>query len=81
MNQTLFAMALALIFIGLFLLIVSTLLSVKEGEVKTKVGIAGFIGFVPFGFGTDRQVLYVAITLAITALVVFLVLSKILFKL
>ena len=39
------------IFLGIVLVIVSSLISAEKGE--TKVAVGGIIGFIPFGFAND----------------------------
>jgi uncharacterized membrane protein len=64
-----------LIFIGIFLIIIASLLGTEKGE--TKVAVGGFIGPIPFGFANDKNMLYIAIVLTIIMLMLslFLILS------
>jgi len=64
-----------LIFIGFVLVIIGFLiifLSSVSG-VKTKWAIGGFIGFLPFGFSNDPQMLKWVITITAIIAVVFIV--------
>ena len=55
------------IFLGIILIVVSSLISAEKGETKAAVG--GIIGFIPFGFANDKKLLYFVIGL--TAIMFF----------
>jgi uncharacterized membrane protein len=57
--------AIILIVLGFALLIISLTSLDKEGKVQTKSCFVGFIGPIPIGFGTDKQMLYIALTIGI----------------
>ena len=53
MTNNLFSIGIAIIFIGVFLIIISTLIQTKQSKMTTKVAVGGFIGPIPFGFSND----------------------------
>jgi len=65
--------------IGFILVIVGAIF--QASKAKTEVGIVGFVGPVPIGFGTSKNVLYLTIALSLIVLVIFLIINKgIIFK-
>ncbi len=60
-----------LIFMGMILVIISSLLSAGKGEVKVAVG--GFIGPIPFGWANDPRMLKWIIIISVVIAIVFLV--------
>ncbi len=73
MEQFLVLLGIALVFIGMVIIIIGSLLGTGKGEVK--VGIGGFIGPIPFGFASERGMLYLVIILTIVMFVVFVLMS------
>ncbi len=71
-----FFLYLGLVFVAIGILIIILFAVGKSGEGKAEVGVGGFIGFIPFGFATSKSTLYVAISLSIVCLAIFLVLSR-----
>ena len=68
--EQLIGIGILLIIIGFIIVFFGTLMGAKEGTSKTKVAVGGFIGFIPFGFGNDKQMVWFV---AILSLVLFLV--------
>ena len=58
------------IFVGFILVFIGALKAGKESTgTNTKVAVGGFIGFIPFGFGNDKNlVLFVTILSAVVFL-------------
>ena len=54
-------LGIGLIFLGIFLVIIFSFLSAEKGE--SKVAVGGIIGFIPFGFGNDKRVVWFVISL------------------
>lgn len=71
MQEKLFLIGIGLIFLGIFITIISSLLS---GSGKVEYGFGGFIGPIPFGWATNKNMLYaiIAITLIMFILTLFL---------
>jgi uncharacterized membrane protein len=46
------------------------------GETKTEVAVGGFIGPIPFGFATSRNMLYLTIALSAAMFAAFIILSR-----
>ena len=54
-----------IIFVGFLIVIIGLLNSSKEGYSKTKVAVGGFIGFIPFGFGNDKKLVWFVTILSV----------------
>ena len=54
-------LGIGLIFLGIFLVIIFSFLSAEKGE--SKVAVGGIIGFIPFGFGNDKRLVWFVISL------------------
>ena len=67
--QQLITLGILLVIIGFIIVFFGIIKAPKETS-KTKVAVGGFIGFIPFGFGNDRSLVWFA---AILSLVIFLV--------
>lgn len=66
--EQLIGFGILLIIIG-FIIVFFGALSGSKDSSKTKVAVGGFIGFIPFGFGNDKRLVWFA---AILSLVLFL---------
>ena len=65
---------LAFIIIGVLIVMLFAL--GKPGEGTTEVGVGGFIGPVPFGFATNKGMLYLVIALSVVMAAAFLVMGR-----
>ena len=63
--ENLVFIGLALVLIGVFVIIMGSLLSGGSGA---KIAVGGFIGPIPFGFGNDRNM--VVLSIAISAIII-----------
>lgn len=73
--EQLISFGVLLILIGFIIIIFGLLKAAKEGASKTKVAFGGFIGFIPFGFGNDKNfVLFVAV-LSLALFILWLIFS------
>jgi len=71
MNEKLFFIGIMLIIIGSFIIFVASLIDSKN----VKFAFGGFIGFIPFGFANDAQMLLILIILMILVLFFILVIK------
>lgn len=77
--QKLMLVGIAIIFIGIILLVISSLLSIQEkGKTKTEVAVGGFIGIFPFGFFTSKKAFWMWIVLAAVAIIFWIIARKLL---
>ena len=68
MNQPqLVGIAVAFIFIGIIILLIVSLMNAKQ---DSKFAVVGFLGFIPFGFGNDKRLVYLGIGIMV-ALAIF----------
>ena len=77
--EQLISFGVLLIFIGFIVVFAGTFLSAlkgsKETDSKTKVAIAGFIGPIPFGFGNDKNFVWLVTILSIALFLFWLFFS------
>ncbi|MBN2420718.1 hypothetical protein JXB27_00395 [Candidatus Woesearchaeota archaeon] len=58
-----------LVIAGVLLIVLGSLFqNSQNSETNTKYAVGGFIGFIPFGFGNDKRLMWVVV--GITALLV-----------
>ena len=62
---------LALIIAGMLLVVVGFVLLAAGKKAETRFAVGGFIGPVPFGFASDKEMLYIAIALTLFIAVFF----------
>ena len=74
--KSLVPIGIVLIFIGMIAVVIGSMSSVKASDKNTKVAIGGFIGFIPFGFANDRNMLYFVIGLSAFIFVLFIILAR-----
>ncbi|RLE39597.1 hypothetical protein DRJ17_00165 [Candidatus Woesearchaeota archaeon] len=68
-NQLTF-IGIVVIFLGIIILMASSLLLPKNKESNVKVSAVGVIGFIPFGFSTDKKLFIITLSLVL-ALMIF----------
>tara|TARA_B100000315_G_C14009447_1_gene333829 strand:+ start:44 stop:289 length:246 start_codon:yes stop_codon:yes gene_type:complete len=76
MNPNLTTLGILIILIGFALVFIGAMTNTQNKD--TKVAVGGFIGFIPFGFGNDKRMVWVLITLMGIALIFFFVTNFIL---
>ena len=64
------------IFIGFLLIFINSL---KSEKIETKGTVIGFIGPIPFGFGSDKQMIYFSLIISII-IILSIIISRIFFK-
>ena len=74
--RDLITIGILLILIGFALTFIGALQQTKESDGKTKVAVGGFIGPIPFGFGNDKQFMYVIIVLSLFFFLLWFFLRK-----
>jgi len=73
MDNVFIFVGIGLIFLGILVLIIGSILGGHEGKVE--YGIGGFIGPIPFGWASSRPMLYVVIALSVLMLIAFFVMG------
>ena len=58
---------------GFIIVFMGMLQAAKEPGSKTKVAVGGFIGFIPFGFGNDRNMVWFAAILSLVLFVIWII--------
>jgi len=64
------------IFIGFLLIFINSL---KSEKIETRGAVIGFIGPIPFGFGSDKQMIYFSLIISII-IILSIIISRIFFK-
>lgn len=62
------SIGIAMILLGFFLVFVGSL----TGKGDSKVAVGGIIGFIPFGFGNDPQLVKIAIIISAVLAIIFI---------
>tara|TARA_Y100000310_G_scaffold231819_1_gene234531 strand:- start:9631 stop:9882 length:252 start_codon:yes stop_codon:yes gene_type:complete len=75
MTYNLTSIGILVILIGFALVFIGAMTQSFSGKSDTKVAVGGFIGFIPFGFGNDKRMVWVLITLMAIALVFFFIMN------
>lgn len=75
MYNNLTSFGILIILIGFALVVVGALTSPNK---DAKVAVGGFIGFIPFGFGNDKQMVWSLIVLTVSLMIFFFVANFIL---
>ena len=60
-----------LIIIGFIAIFIGSLNASKDS--KTKVAVGGFIGFIPFGFGNDKNLVWLATIISVVMVVLWFI--------
>ena len=71
LQENLVLVGFAVVFIGIIIIVIASLLGAKESGTKVNVGIGGFIGIIPFGFANSKEMLYLTIAITLAVFVVF----------
>ena len=58
---------------GFIIVFIGMLQAAKEPSSKTKVAVGGFIGFIPFGFGNDKNLVWFAATLSFVLFAIWII--------
>lgn len=61
MQVNLVSLGVLFVFVGFLLLVVGSFSGAKAGE--SKVAVVGLLGPIPFGFGNDRRLFFIALAL------------------
>lgn len=75
--QYLVSLGSVLIFIG-FIIVAIGLLSSKDSN--TKIAVGGFIGFIPFGWGNDKKLVWFVTVFSLALFLFWLLLNFRIFK-
>ena len=73
--QQIINIGIIVIFVGFIIVFFGLLNASKEGTSKTKVAVGGFIGFIPFGFGNDKNLIWFVTVLSAVLFIFWLILS------
>ena len=75
MSYNMTSVGILVILIGFALVFIGALTQAFTGKSDTKVAVGGFIGFIPFGFGNDKRMVWALIALMATALAFFFIMN------
>jgi uncharacterized membrane protein len=71
--EQLVTIGIVVVFAGIALIIIGSLLGAGKGEAKVAVG--GFIGPIPWGFANDKPLLYAVIAIAMVVFVISIIMA------
>ncbi|MBW2982236.1 hypothetical protein KY343_05125 [Candidatus Woesearchaeota archaeon] len=69
----LFPIGIGFLFLEIILIVIASLAGAEKGESKAAVG--GIIGFIPFGFGTDKRLVWFSMILTAVIFVFFILMN------
>lgn len=72
--QHLISLGVVIIFIG-FIIVFFGVLKGAKGTSSAKVAVGGFIGFIPFGFGNDKNLVWFVTILSVVLFLLWLFFS------
>jgi len=70
--EHLISLGVLLIVIGFIIVFLGMFFGAKDSASKTKVAVGGFIGFIPFGFGNDKNLVWFVTILSIVLFLLWL---------
>ncbi|HLG23516.1 MAG TPA: DUF131 domain-containing protein [Candidatus Nanoarchaeia archaeon] len=77
--EQLIGIGVLLIFIGFALVFFGSLFGNSENS-KTKVAVGGFIGFIPFGFGNDKNLVTIVTIISVALFVLWIIFGTRIFR-
>jgi len=69
-QENLVVIGFAVVFIGIILIVIGSLLGAKDSKVN--FGVGGFIGPIPWGFANSKEMLYLVIGISVVMFILFL---------
>ncbi len=78
-QQTILGIGILVIFIGIIILIVGSILNFNKSENKSesktdsKIAVVGFLGPIPFGFGNDKEMLKWGLVIGFIILMIMII--------
>jgi len=77
MQFELWQIGIALIFLGIFLIFVGIPISqISEKKTKVEAGFIAFIGPIPIGFATSKEILYISLIISLALLILLVIYLK-----
>ena len=76
-SELMVSIGILVILAGFVIIFIGAILGAKDTNAKTKVAVGGFIGFIPFGFGNDNKLVWLA---TITSMIIIAALIFISYK-
>lgn len=76
MEEQLIPIGFLLVFVGIIIIILGTILTSSKSKTKVEWGFGGFIGPIPFGFGSNQKIVYFIMMISLIIFILFFVLGK-----
>ena len=76
--EQLISIGILMIVIGFIIVFFGTFFSAlkgKEASSNTKVAVGGFIGFIPFGFGNDKNLVWFATIISVVSILFWFIIN------
>jgi uncharacterized membrane protein len=74
MQNNLILLGIIFVFLGFILLFIGSLMGAKTGD--SKVAVVGLLGPIPFGFGNDKRLFLIALSIAVALMVVWFIAKR-----
>jgi len=71
MNNNLISIGILVILIGFALVFIGALTNLGTSQKDTKVAVGGFVGFIPFGFGNDKKMVWTLVIIMSLLMIFF----------
>ena len=71
MDNNIISIGIFVILIGFALVFIGAMTGLGSGQKDTKVAVGGFIGFIPFGFGNDKKMVWALIAMMAVVMIIF----------
>jgi uncharacterized membrane protein len=70
-QQMIMTIGTAVLFIGIIIIVIGSLIPSSGTKTNTKVAVGGIIGFIPFGFGNDKTLMIVMFVIMALFMIIF----------
>ena len=75
MDERIILLGFALVFVGMVVMIIGSALGTK-GKSGSGFAVGGFIGPIPFGWATDKPLLYAVIAISVVMFLLFMAVGR-----
>ncbi len=77
MDERMVLLGFALVFVGIIVIMLGSVLGAKgKSGGSSGFAVGGFIGPIPFGWATDKPLLYAVIALSVIMFLIFMVMGR-----
>ncbi|MBI1935951.1 DUF131 domain-containing protein [Candidatus Woesearchaeota archaeon] len=73
--EHLISFGIIIIVLGVVIVLAGLFLGAKASDSKTKIAVGGFIGPIPFGFGNDKDLIWIVIGMSLALILLWIFLN------